>query len=387
MSPWSRRTGHSICRRFVLLLIVMFSGSSHNGKSRNFLGARHAIMVGRDAVPWASSKLERQQQQQQQPLNQPTGAVVGRRNLVLTLPGLAVAAALAPPPSPAVAAVSPVGEATSPWFAAFSGAVQGIAQNVVKQAILHPFDTVKTRLQTTPNGSSSIDRSDLFRDLYRGFLPCIVSGTPGSATFFAAKEVATKELAARAVPAQLKTVGGVVAGVLSAKAVRTPFDVAETKAMAETDGGNQSLLGWDGSLNAVKTVLASEGITGLYRGYGANVAYKLPADAAKFLAYEALKGTGSVNALPAGVAGAAATLVANAVTTPLDVVRTRVMVEGDRRNGSRNIFAAFKDIFASGDTSQLWSGLDWRIARGIIAGAIQFSVLEGTKSAVEGGRR
>jgi len=376
-----------------LLLIFLLGGSSHR-RCCNFLGPQASSKLElRCQVPLQGSALVIKQDQslsqdchQQQPFKQPAGAVIGRRNFALTLPGLA-AAALVPPPLPAVAASSPAGEAASPWFAVFSGAVQGIAQNLVKQAILHPFDTVKTRLQTTQTGSSSIERSDLFRDLYRGFLPCIVSGTPGSATFFAAKEVATQELAARGVPAQLKTVGGVVAGVLSAKAVRTPFDVAETKAMAATGGGNQSLLDWDGSLNAVSAVLASEGITGLYRGYGANVAYKLPADAAKFLAYEALKGTGSVNALPPGVAGAVATLIANTVTTPLDVVRTRVMVEGDKRNGSSNVVAAFKDIFASGDATQLWSGLNWRIARGIIAGAIQFSVLEGTKSAVEGGRR
>jgi len=287
----------------------------------------------------------------------------------------------------------------SPWAAAGSGAVQGAAQNVVKQVVLHPLDTIKTRVQTAPGtwaataggGGAATDapfwRSALFRDLYRGFLPSVVGGTPGSAAFFAAKEAAASSLKAQALPKELVTIGSVVAGVLTAKAIRTPFDVAETRAMAagpsptgaDADG---PALAWDGSLSAIRQVYAEEGLRGLYRGYGANVAYKLPADAVKFLAYEALRGTGAAGILPAGVAGAAATLVASAATTPLDVVRTRVLINST----SGNVLDTLNGILATGDSGQLWAGLGWRIARGLLAGAIQFSVLEETKNAVEGRR-
>ncbi|CAE7730775.1 slc25a26, partial [Symbiodinium sp. CCMP2592] len=242
----------------------------------------------------------------------------GRRALAAALL-LAPLAAEAQPGVPATADVLP------PWAAAWSGALQGIAQNVAKQVVLHPFDTVKTRLQATA-GRPDASRAELFRDVYRGLLPTLVSGTPGSATFFAAKEAASAQLRRQAAPDPLPTLGGVVLGVLSAKAVKTPFDVAETKAMA-TVATEGEALAWDGSWGKLQDTYEKEGFTGLYRGYGANVLYKLPADLAKFLAYEALRGSGAAGSLPPGVAGAVATLAANAVTTPLDVVRTQVMCE------------------------------------------------------------
>lgn len=124
--------------------------------------------------------------------------------------------------------------------------------------------------------------------------------------------------------------------------------------------------------------MADEGIGGLYTGYTSNIAYAFPADAIKFLVskarrrrssaaeegkgcsmwasapprtpppksvevatvsldcmkqvYGALKrsakeakGGAKLGTVEAAVLGAAASMVAQAVTTPLDVVRTRVM--------------------------------------------------------------
>jgi len=276
---------------------------------------------------------------------------------------------------------SPAGaaEVLPPWAAAFSGALQGIAQNLAKQVVLHPFDTVKTRLQAATMASNAIDRRDLFKDVYRGLLPTLVSGTPGSAAFFAAKEAAQSVL--QNSPKPLRTSCGVVAGVLCSKAIRTPFDVAETKAMASVAKGEA--LAWDGSWQKLTGTFEKDGLQGLYRGYGANVLYKLPADLAKFLAFEALKSTGS---LPTGLAGACATLCSNAVTTPLDVVRTQVMVEGSSKE-SKNVVQKLQDLIATGDSEKIWSGFGWRLARGIVAGAIQFTVLESTKDALETSRK
>ncbi|CAE7211220.1 SAMC2, partial [Symbiodinium natans] len=299
----------------------------------------------------------------------------GRRSLAAALL-LAPLAAQAKPGVPTPVEVAP------PLSAAWSGALQGIAQNIAKQVVLHPFDTVKTRLQAQA-GRPEASRAELFRDVYRGLLPTLVSGTPGSAAFFAAKEAASAQLRQQAAPDPLPTLGGVVLGVLSAKAVKTPFDVAETKAMA-TVATEGEALAWDGSWGKLREAYDKEGFPGLYRGYGANVLYKLPADLAKFLAYEGLRGSGAAGSMPPGVAGAIATLASNAVTTPLDVVRTQVMVEGGGKKSSPNALEKLQELLQSGDSEQIWSGFGWRLARGVVAGAIQFTVLEGTKDAVEG---
>eukprot|EP00439_Symbiodinium_sp_Y106_P037852 s1994_g4.t1 len=166
---------------------------------------------------------------------------------------LAPLAAEAQPGIPATADVLP------PWAAAWSGALQGIAQNVAKQVVLHPFDTVKTRLQATA-GRPDASRAELFRDVYRGLLPTLVS----SATFFAAKEAASAQLRRQAAPDPLPTLGGVVLGVLSAKAVKTPFDVAETKAMA-TVATEGEALAWDGSWGKLQDTYEKD--CGAWSGY------------------------------------------------------------------------------------------------------------------------
>ncbi|CAK9060759.1 unnamed protein product [Durusdinium trenchii] len=76
--------------------------------------------------------------------------------------------------------------------------------------------------------------------------------------------------------------------------------------------------------------------------------------------------------------------MSNAVTTPLDVVRTQVMVDGTGSKQSKNVLEKLKDLIATNDAKKIWSGLGWRLGRGVLAGAIQFTVLESTKEAVEG---
>jgi Mitochondrial carrier protein len=40
---------------------------------------------------------------------------------------------------------------------------------------------------------------------------------------------------------------------------------------------------------ALVLVLQQDGLTGVYKGYSANIVYAFPADAAKFLVYQSLK--------------------------------------------------------------------------------------------------
>ena len=57
-------------------------------------------------------------------------------------------------------------------------------------------------------------------------------------------------------------------------AIRNPAEVLKTQ--QQTGLVNSTF-------DAVKTAVADEGLTGLYRGYGSNVAYAFPTDAIKFV--------------------------------------------------------------------------------------------------------
>lgn len=88
-------------------------------------------------------------------------------------------------------------------------------------------------------------------------------------------------------------------------------------------------------MQAVRTIVAREGVRGLYAGYGSFLLRDLPFDAIEFVVYEQLKKTvkatkGGVDPTPleTSALGAVAGAVTGLVTTPLDVIKTRLMIQG-----------------------------------------------------------
>lgn len=90
-----------------------------------------------------------------------------------------------------------------------------------------------------------------------------------------------------------------------------------------------------GSWATAVQVLRYEGIKGFYRGFGITIAREIPFTSIQFPLYEWLKRQLSVryldgerpNSAEAAVCGMIAGGTAAALTTPLDVVKTRVMLE------------------------------------------------------------
>ena len=135
------------------------------------------------------------------------------------------------------------------------------------------------------------------------------------------------------------------------------------------------------------------GIAGdFYVGYWENVCYTYPADVLKFVAYENLTG-GRKNLPPAEGAlyGAAATAMAQFITTPLDVVRNRVMARKTSDNcesGERSsedppsYVESLSTIAREEGLKGLFAGTSPRVGKAILSGAIQFATYEETKQAI-----
>ncbi|CAN0002628.1 unnamed protein product [Discosporangium mesarthrocarpum] len=145
-----------------------------------------------------------------------------------------------------------------------------------------------------------------------------------------------------------------------------------------------------GSLSAARALAAGEGALGLWRGYGPNIAYAFPADAIKFLVYERLKaaargyrGGAKLGPLEAAVLGSGASMTAQALTTPLDVVRTRAMMRSREDDSDELYKAGVPDALAKIAEEEglgaLWAGTSPRVARSVLSGAIQFSSYEFVK--------
>lgn len=149
------------------------------------------------------------------------------------------------------------------------------------------------------------------------------------------------------------------------------------------------------TLDAFKLALSNDddnsttgGVSELYQGYSENILYGLPADVIKFVAYDNFtggKGKKDISPIDGAVCGAAATAIAQLVTTPLDVLRNRIMAEvskdDDEVSSSKDLsyFDRIVKIAKEEGVEELFAGSTPRIAKACLSGAIQFATYEETK--------
>lgn len=231
---------------------------------------------------------------------------------------------------------------SSPTFQAalLAGALAGTTVDLS----LFPLDTLKTRLQS----SGGFFASGGFSGIYRGIGSAVVGSAPGAASFFCTYEAAKAALARTSWfpdgPAAHMVAGSL--GEVAACSVRVPTEVVKQRAQAGLHGGS--------SRAALAAILTREGGAsavwrGLYRGWGITVFREVPFTMIQFPIWEALKAwgrqrrrggrggdaaaavaPGDVPALESAVYGSVAGAVAAAMTTPLDVLKTRVMLSPER---------------------------------------------------------
>jgi solute carrier family 25 S-adenosylmethionine transporter 26 len=129
-----------------------------------------------------------------------------------------------------------------------------------------------------------------------------------------------------------------------------------------------------------------------YKGYWENILYAYPADVIKFVVYDQLKGltstTERTSPAQGALAGAVATAVAQLITTPLDVVRNRIMAEQKTESSStssnnhlsqQSYVDTLIDIGRKEGVAGLLAGASPRVGKAILSGAIQFATYEETK--------
>ncbi|KAJ7065156.1 mitochondrial carrier domain-containing protein [Mycena belliarum] len=190
--------------------------------------------------------------------------------------------------------------------------------------LFYPIDTIKTRLQS-PQGFA---RAGGFKGIYKGVGSVGVGSAPGAAVFFATYDTLKNS---SPLPAHLQPVTHMLAAStaeVAACLVRVPTEVIKTRAQTSTYGHGQS------SLSAAKFVLSGDGWKGFYRGFGSTIMREIPFTSIQFPLYELLKARLSLlvhrkplYAHEAAVCGSIAGGVAAALTTPLDVLKTRVMLD------------------------------------------------------------
>jgi solute carrier family 25, member 44 len=242
-------------------------------------------------------------------------------------------------------------------------------------AALYPAVVLKTRLQVAPvvagtahapsavAAAAAIMRQEGPLAFYRGFATSLAGTVPARALYMGALEATRSAVGLAALnfgfsePAASASAGAVagLAAAVAAQVVWTPVDVISQRLMVQ--GNPCPASHYRGGLDAFRKILASEGVRGLYRGFGMSILTYAPSNAVWWAIYSLSQkiiwsgigcylceygvgvqeidlGDGDSSLQPGcntvmivqGVSAAMAGGAAALVTMPLDTIKTRMQV-------------------------------------------------------------
>ena len=323
-----------------------------------------------------------------------------------------------------------------------SGAVAGLTVD----CSLYPLDTIKTRLQKardhiTPQ-ASRLSLRQTVRGIYAGLPSVLFGSAPSAASFFIVYDGVKRSIlpppsgsSSSDSPSHTHVffTNSIASslGEISACAVRVPTEVVKQRAQAGLFGGS--------SLLALKDILAlrhteplatslpiidkgtsasstaappppkrgyGQVIRELYRGAGITIAREIPFTVLQFTMWESMKaeyakrylrrvdtpsGATTVEQIPASTSalfGSVAGAIAAGLTTPLDVIKTRVML-ARREDGAGAAPIRVREIvrgIAQEGVGAFWRGIGPRVAWIGIGGAVFLGSYQWTWNALEGKR-
>lgn len=368
---------------------------------------------------------KQQQQQQQNPVVTANDAPISRSGFLTSMGAAAMTLATTTSSSSPVNAASAAVVVTAPtvglaastsqrqqqtgsiWEEVLSGMAAGASLVVTKTVVKYPLDTATVRLQMPGSSYSVYQPAELFRGCYRGMTAPLVSNIPAGAVFFAVKDATKTWLSNNSdigpLPRWLTTSLAVGVAQFPYWLVRNPSEVVKTRQQAGVDGYGEHVPVWqayrqvwmDANTTTTKpassasvTAVASP-LQAFYLGYFENILYAFPADVIKFIAYEQLSGGRKKDAMSpveGALAGAAATAIAQLITTPLDVVRNRIMAQSSNTNETTKSPLSYWETLVQLGKEEglegLFAGTIPRVGKAALSGAIQFATYEETKKDV-----
>lgn len=281
----------------------------------------------------------------------------------------------------ALSAVTPVGhsdQSVSPvWQCMLAGGVGG----AVGDSVMHSLDTVKTRQQGAPQYPkyksmvsayrTILLEEGLFRGLYGGYGAAMLGSFPSAALFFGTYETVKRVMIdGHGVNDTLTHLTAGFMGDLVSSVVYVPSEVLKTRLQLQGRYNNlhfNSGYNYRGLGDAVGKIVKQEGVSALFYGYKATLVRDLPFSALQFAFYEKFREAAFAYKdhaeeldyiLELGT-GAAAGGLAGILTTPLDVIKTRIQTQtpesGSRLNNS--ILTGLTTVYKAEGVLGLFSGV------------------------------
>jgi len=289
----------------------------------------------------------------------------------------------------------------SDWMKGVNNLLAGAIAGASVESALYPIDTIKTRLQAmkgTPTGSLGA-KLKLLRgkgSMYSGLMGNLAGVIPATAIFFGVYEPVKEKLLdpASRIPQWLAHTCAAASGALSASLVRVPTEVVKSR---------MQMGQFPSPLVALRSIIKSEGVGGIYAGFGSFIVRDLAFDIIEFVSYEQMKEAYlrkknsarrvnasakldsdsnlnelKLSAFEGSVIGAVAGALTGTLTTPFDVIKTRLMLQGANKVYKGAFDCTLKMVTEEGAMA-LFKGVGPRVTWISIGGAVFFGALEKAK--------
>lgn len=244
---------------------------------------------------------------------------------------------------------------------------------------LYPLDTIKTRMQS----SAGFFASGGFTGIYRGLSSAALGSAPGAALFFttyeSAKQYISPVIQSYNIQAHQPITHCIAAcmGEITACIIRVPTENIKQKMQV---GLHESIL------HTTQSIIQLNGIRGFYNGYITTLMREIPFSLIQFPLYEAGKSyyaqyTNKLQCAPyeSAMIGSCAGGIAAAITTPIDVAKTRIMLN---QHNNQSMINVIHDVYRTGGVKKLFSGVQPRVAWISIGGFVFFGAYETAQTAL-----
>jgi solute carrier family 25 S-adenosylmethionine transporter 26 len=279
------------------------------------------------------------------------------------------------------------------FFTEFSSTVVNAKDHLIAGAtargvsifLLYPLDTIKTRLQMSPSVRATMAPISSL-SLFKGVFGSLAGQIPYGMLTFGSYEVYKSKLLTAFPSARPEAMFmlSAILGDLTGSFWLCPSEVIKQ----QMQGGMH-----DNLFSAFASTWKNSGIKGFYRGYAGQIMRDVPFRAIQLPSYEIVKSTYSkqfatnadgttrtLKPVENMLVGAIAGSFSAAITTPLDVVKTRLMTDKTIATISfSNAFKAATNLAKTEGISGLFSGLGPRVVYVGPSCGLFFVVYEATK--------
>ena len=244
-----------------------------------------------------------------------------------------------------------------------AGGLAGVSVDVG----LFPIDTLKSRLQYGKIINKKIS-------IYSGLTSSFLGSFPSAAGFFCTYDYISHEFFNKNEEYNpFKYVISACIGECVAVLIRNPFELIKQ---------NLQVGNFNSGLEGLKSIYKAEGIRGLYRGYVITVLREIPFSIIQFPLYEYLKSKeksksfdNHLSQMQINKCGALAGGISAIITTPIDVIKTRIMTSKEESSVMNKILREIKEINRT-DKRLYLKGVHWRTLYITVGGICFFGTNE-----------